>query len=94
MVFEFLETGDEYTERLALKSLAYLYPDEAEKYAIDFWNRNKFENDEYQKIMVLHVLYTIQSSKLKQYLDLAEQSDYKWLKENAKEIRERVTFYG
>jgi len=58
--------------------------------AIDFWNRNKFENDEYQKIMVLHVLYKINSPKLKYYLDLAEQSEYKWLKENSIEIREKL----
>ena len=89
-IFEFLEAGDEYTERLALMSLAYIYPDKAEEYAIDFWNRNKFENDEYQKITVLHVLYIIQSSKLEQYLNLAEQSKYKWLKENAREIRSKI----
>lgn len=86
-IFKFLDAGDEYTERLALMSLAHIYPDEAEKYAIDFWHRNKFENDEYQKIMVLHVLYKIRSSRLEHYLDLAEHSEYEWLKENAKEIR-------
>lgn len=90
MIYQFLEVDDEYTERLALMSLAHIYPDKAEKYAIDFWNRNKFENDEYQKIMVLHVLYKINSPKLKYYLDLAEQSEYKYLKENAIEIREKV----
>lgn len=90
LIFKFLDTGDEYTERLALMSLAYIYPDKAEKYAIDFWNRNKFENDEYQKIMVLHVLHKIQSSQLEHYLNLAEHSKYKWLKENAKEIRSKL----
>ncbi len=90
MIYRFLEVEDEYTERLALMSLAHIYPEEAEKYAIDFWNRNKFENDEYQKIMVLHVLYKINSPKLKYYLDLAEQSEYKYLKENAMEIREKL----
>lgn len=89
-IFKFLDTGDEYTERLALMSLAYIYPDEAEKYAIDFWNRDKFENNEYQKIMVLHVLYKIQSPRLEHYLNLAEHSKYKWLKENAKEIRDKI----
>ena len=89
-IFKFLDTGDEYTERLALMSLAYIYPDVAEKYAIDFWSRNKYENDEYQKIMVLHVLYTIQSSQLEYYLNLAEHSKYKWLKENVKEIRSKI----
>ncbi len=90
MIYQFLEVGDEYTERLALMSLAHIYPEKAEKYAIDFWNRNKFENDEYQKIMVLHVLYKINSPKLKYYLDLAGQSEYKWLKENSIEIREKL----
>ncbi len=90
MIYQFLEVDDEYTERLALMSLAHIYPDKAEKYAIDFWNRNKFENDEYQKIMVLHVLYKINSPELKYYLDLADQSEYIYLKENSIEIREKV----
>ena len=91
IIFKFLDTGDEYTERLALMSLAHIYPDESEKYVVDFWERNKFENDEYQKIMVLHVLYTIQSSQLEHYLNVAAHSKYHWLKENAKEIRRKMS---
>lgn len=91
LIFEFLETGDEYTERMALQSLAFLYPEKAEKYAVDFWERNKYENDEYQKIMALHVLYIINSPKLEFYLGLAGKSKYKWLKQNAKEIREKIS---
>lgn len=90
LIFEFLSTGDEYTERRALQSLAYIYPEQAEKYAIEFWNRNKYEYDEYQKIMVLHVLYQIKSASLNKYLEIAEKSNYTYLKMNAKEIRKKV----
>lgn len=91
IIFEFLKVDDEYTERLALQSLAYIYPDKAEKYAIEFWWRDKYkDNDyetEYQKIMVLHVLHIIHSTELEKYLDLADKTPYFYLKENAKEIR-------
>lgn len=94
LIYEFLNIDDEYTERLALLSLAYIYPDKAEKYAIDFWHRDKYkDNDyeiEYQKIMVLHVLHIIGSNKLKEYLDLADKSEYYYLKENSQKIREEL----
>ncbi|MCI8815671.1 MAG: hypothetical protein HFF15_02435 [Angelakisella sp.] len=90
LVFEFLDTGDEYTERLALKTLAGIYPEEAEKYAVIFWNRRKYEDDEYQKIMVLHVLYQIHSPQLQFYLELAELTNYEYLKSNAAEIRKKI----
>jgi len=89
LIFEFLESGDEYTERMALESLAVLYPDKAEEYAERFWERNIYEHDEYQKIMALHILYKIGSSKLDYYLDLADNSSYEYLKMNAKEIRQK-----
>ena len=78
------------TERLALKALADIYPEKAEAYAIDFWNRKKYENNEYQKIMVLHVLHQIRSQKLCYYLEIAEHSEYKYLRMNAQEIREKI----
>ena len=94
LIFDFLQVDNEYTQRLALKSLAYLYPDKAEKYAIDFWWRDKYKDDdyasEYQKIMVLHVLYIIHSKELENYLDLADKSEYHYLKENAREIRQNM----
>lgn len=94
LIFEFLNVDDEYTERLALKSLAYIYPDKAEKYAIEFWWRDKYKDDdygtEYQKIMVLHVLNIIHSTELEKYLDLADQTGYYYLKENSKEIRKII----
>ena len=92
IIFQFLDTGDEYTERLALKTLADLFPERAEEFAIEFWNREKFINHkgyEYQKIMALHVLFEIHSSKLNEYLELAEKSDFKWLRLNAGEIRQK-----
>ncbi len=75
---------------MALQSLAFIYPEQAEKYAIKFWNRNIYEYDEYQKIMVLHVLYQIKSVYLNNYLEIAEKSNYKYLKVNAEEIREKI----
>lgn len=56
LIFSFLETGDEYTERMALRSLSELYPEHIERYAVSFWDRKKYDADEYQKIMVLYVL--------------------------------------
>ena len=92
MIFEFLAVDYEYTERMALKSLAAIDPQQAEKYAVDCWNRGKYAEGtyeiEYQRIMVLHVLYQIKSDSLEKYLQLAENSDYKYLKSNAEEIRE------
>lgn len=90
LIFEFLSAGDEYTKRMALQSLAFIYPEQAEKYAIKFWNRNIYKYDEYQKIMVLHVLYQIKSSYLNDYLETAEKSDYEYLKMNAEEIRKKI----
>lgn len=94
IIFEFLKVDDEYTERLALCSLAYIYPEQAEKYAIEFWWRDKYKDKdyetEYQKIMVLHVLHIIHSTELEKYLDLADKTAYRYLKENAKEIRKML----
>ena len=40
--------------------------------------------------MVLHVLYQIHSPKLYHYLEIAEHSNYEYLKINAQEIREKM----
>lgn len=84
LICDFLNVDDEYTERLALLSLAYIYPNKAEKYAIEFWWRDKYKDNtyegEYQKIMVLHVLHIIHSSELEKYLDLADEMGYYYLK--------------
>lgn len=94
LILDFLQVDDEYTQRLALKSLAYIYPDKTEEYAIKFWWRDKYKDDayasEYQKIMVLHVLHIIHSTELEKYLELADKSEYYYLKENAREIRRHI----
>ena len=90
IIYDFLNIGNEYTERVALNTLAHIYPERAEEYAIKFWNRNKYEAEEYQKMMALHVLYKIRSPKLKYYLELAEKFEFKYLKENAVKIREKI----
>lgn len=61
--------------------------------AIEFWWRDKYRDDygaEYQKVMVLHVLNIIHSNELEKYLDLADQTEYYYLKENSKEIRKMM----
>ncbi len=88
LIFRFLETGDEYTERLALQSLAELYPERVEAYAAEFWSRRKYGADEYQKIMVLHVLNRVKSPLLERYLLEAEEMGYEYLRHYAREIRD------
>ncbi len=92
LIFEFLAADNEYSERMALQTLAYIDPQQAEKYAEQFWNRGKYAEGtyeiEYQRIMALHVLYQIKSDSLEKYLEIAEKSDYQHLKSNAEEIRE------
>ena len=91
LIYVFIESDDEYTSRMSLGSMAGIDPVKAEEYAVRFWERGKYEpgtyEDEYQKIMVLHVLYKIASPKLEKYLNEALRSDYKWLRENAETIR-------
>ncbi len=94
LIFDFLQVEDEYTQRMSLQALAEIYPDKAEEYAVYFWERDKFKDnaycEEYQKIMVLHVLKDINSSKLEHYLDLALKSDFYYLRQNAKDILDSI----
>lgn len=89
LIFRFLETGDEYTERMALRSLSEMYPEKVEQYAFEFWNRQKYDADEYQKIMVLYVLDKVKSPLLEHYLDEADTTDYVYLKQWSKDIRDK-----
>lgn len=89
LIFSFLETGDEYTERMALQSLSEIYPEHIERYAVSFWDRQKYDADEYQKMMVLYVLDKVNSPLLKQYLALADKTEYQYLKEYAEKIRHK-----
>lgn len=89
-IYDFLQVEDEYTERMSLRALGEIYPEQAEEYAVQFWERNKYEYDEYQKIMVLHVLYQIHSPKLPHYLALAEKSEYQYLRQNAEELYDKL----
>ena len=91
LVYGFIESDNEYTSRMAVQTLADISPDKAEEYAVLLWNREKYAEgsyeDEYQKIMALHVLHRINSEKLNEYLDKAMQSSYVYLRDNAKGIR-------
>ena len=80
LLFCFIESGDEYTERMALQSLCEHFPEQAESYAVKFWNRNIYNEDEYQKIMALYALHRIKSPLLKKYVAKAYETEYCYLK--------------
>ena len=90
LLFLFIKSEYEYTSRMALWTMAELKPECAERYAFEFWDRGKYpagsSEDEYQKIMALHVLAKLNSPKLEAYLERAMQSDYKCLRKNAEEL--------
>ena len=90
LIFSFIRSEYEYTSRMALQTIAELKPECAERYAFEFWDRGKYpagsSEDEYQKIMALHVLAKLNSPRLEAYLERAKQSDYKWLRKNAEEL--------
>ena len=94
LIFKFIESSDEYTSRMSLQTMAEIYPEKAEKYAVCFWNRGIYETgtyeDEYQKIMVLHVLRQIKSPLLEDYIAKSMELDYKYLIENAEEIKAMI----
>ena len=90
LIFSFIKSEYEYTSRMALQTMAELKPEFAEHHAFEFWDRGKYlagsSEDEYQKIMALHVLAKLNSPRLEAYLERAKQSDYKWLRKNAEEL--------
>lgn len=94
LVYEFIDSENEYTSRMALQTLADIDSEKAEEYAELMWNRRKYAEgsyeDEYQKIMALHVLHAIKSKKLEEYLDKAMESSYVYLKDNAEGIRKQL----
>lgn len=94
LIFRFLESGEEYTERIALQSLAEMYPDKVEEYALRFWNQNKYEADEYQKLMVLGVLNRIGSPLLESCLAEAEKTEYYYLKSYAEKLKKELSGFG
>ena len=90
LIFSFIKSEYEYTSRMALWTMVELKPECAERYAFEFWDSGKYpagaSEDEYQKIMALHVLAKLNSPRLEAYLERAKQSDYKWLRKNAEEL--------
>ena len=87
----FISCGHEYTERMALRSMAKVCPEKAEEYAVKFFERDIYDADEYQKMMALEVLYETGSDRLMHYLGIAERSSYEHLKSSAAEIRRKLT---
>lgn len=90
LIFHFLAAENEYTERMALQSLPEIYPEQVEKYAVHFWNRQKYDADEYQKMMALYALHRVKSPLLEHYLIEAEKTDYKYLINYTHEIRDTL----
>ncbi len=86
LLFYFIDSGDEYTERMALQSLCEHFPERVEEFAKKMWERNVYAEDEYQKIMVLYALHRIKSPLLEGYLAEAAKMDYPYLKEWADKI--------
>lgn len=70
-----------------MQSLADIYPDQVEKYAIDFWYRQKYDADEYQKMMVLYSLNKVKSKLLEKYLHEAANTNYEYLKKYADKLK-------
>lgn len=81
LLFYFIESGDEYTERMALRSLCEHFPQQAEEYAVKFWERTIYSADEYQKIMALYALHKTKSPFLKEYIAKSYETEYVYLKE-------------
>ena len=75
---------------MALRSLGKTCPEQAEQYAVKFFERNIYEADQYQKMMALEVLYETGSDKLVYYLQKAESSDSPYLKSIAADIRRKL----
>ena len=90
LIFKFLSCDVEYIERTALESLANIYPEKAEEYAVNFWERKKYKSDEYQKMMAIYVLHKINSPKLEYYLRKSEELNYTYLNNEVKRIRQEV----
>lgn len=80
LLFHFIESGDEYTERMALQSLCEHFPERVEEYAVKFWNRNIYREDEYQKIMALYALHKVNSPLLEKYIAKSYETEYAYLK--------------
>ena len=88
LIFKFLSCDDEYIERMALESLAYIYPEKAEKYAIEFFERKKYESVVQQKMMAISVLHKINSPKLEYYLKKSEELNHIYLNDEVQRIRQ------
>ncbi len=86
----YVEDEDEYVNRRALMALASLHSDKAEYYCQIAWDRTEYgEMQEYQRIAVLHTLYSIKSSLLEKYITKAKQDGRKGLLKNALEIESK-----
>ena len=48
LVYVFIDSEDEYTSRMALKTMAKIDQKRAEEYAVRFWNRGKYPEGSYE----------------------------------------------
>lgn len=83
LLIQFVQDADEYVSRRSLLALGRLKSGKAEPFAERAWQTGH----EYQRIAALWALKDVQSSKLNDYLLLAEEDGREYVVCNAAEIR-------
>lgn len=81
-LLQLVEDQDEYVRRIALQALGFIGSPHAERLCRQAWE----SGHEYQRIMALWVLLTIESRQLGHYLALAREDGSKYLCINAAQI--------
>ncbi len=84
IINNYYQDNNEYVRRRALLALGYIKSKYAEENALKSWETGQ----EYQKIAALHVLYEIDSSKLRNLLINGETDTSELVKNNVKQIEE------
>lgn len=87
LLLRYVQEDEEYVNRRALMALARMGSKETETFCKIAWERERYgEQQEYQRIAVLHALFTIKSDLLPQYILKAKEDGRKWVVKNALEI--------
>ena len=83
LLYALAKDEDEYTRRRALRALAEMRSPYVEELIEPAWS----SEHQYQRMMVLFALYTIQSSELEKYLKFAEEDGREFLMGYVTKIR-------
>lgn len=89
MLVKYLRDEDEYVTRRALMALAQTGSALTEAYCKIAWE-SAGEMQEYQRIAVLHALFSAHSDLLADYIALAKKDGRMWLVQNALELESRM----